>query len=89
MCYDRQKEDMMDLSDSITPIEQVLMKLTVGPQPQDLPMFMQDKHGHEVRKHLVTLKMHRVVPIYMCEECQVGYRFQECALIPGDEGKSE
>ena len=63
--------------------------MTRGVKSEDLPLKLLCPHGHITERHLFTFPKGPKIPYYTCEPCTVIYRFQECKLIPGDEGLPE
>ena len=77
------------LGDDINPTDHVLMGLSRGPSSEELPIIMQCPNGHIANKGLISTggwTASQPIPYYVCYECTVVYRYQECKLVPGDEG---
>jgi hypothetical protein len=74
--------------DRVTPNEQAILRLRQGPTPEELPLRMQCPSGHQARRVLLP-EAQITIPIYVCAACTVVYRFQECTLVPGEEGWPE
>lgn len=74
--------------DSVDPTDDVLFSLRRGPLPEELPLILLCPSGHDAQRQLIEAG-ELTIPIYVCLPCTVAYRYQECRLAPGDEGRPE
>ncbi len=78
---------MAGFFDSATPDESVLLSLSRPPQSDELPLIMQCPSKHRAGRVITALPESGIkVPFYLCALCLTTYRYQECTLVPGDEG---
>ena len=80
----------MAFSDKIDPEDHAWMSLSRAPELEQMPAALLCPAGHRAYRVILELQAPGVptvrAPIYGCVSCQVGYRYQECALPPGEEG---
>jgi hypothetical protein len=74
--------------DSIDPTDDVLFQLRRGLQPDELPIMLLCPAGHDAQRHIIDAG-EISIPYYVCVPCTVVYRYHECRLAPGDEGRPE
>lgn len=79
----------MAFSDAIDPTDHTLLGLSRPPSLEDMPATLLCPSDH--RAQLVIIEVTAEVgamrvPVYGCIPCGVAYRYQECRLVPGEEG---
>lgn len=84
---------MASPGDRINPVDALMTALSKGPSPEDLPGEMICPSNHRTVKFLITCGLeseppetYRTIPVWVCPDCVVAYRFQECRMVPGTEG---
>jgi hypothetical protein len=79
-------------SDKINPIDHLLSRLSEPPPLESMPSEMLCPSGHRAARLIATIAGESAdspdvrVPMWVCGPCTVAYRFQECTLVPGEEG---
>jgi len=81
-----QEENMGVPSERIKLGEMAATELSRPRESGELPIRMMCQYGHHAKRNLIMITGSIRVPFYVCESCQVIYRYQELKLIPGDEG---
>lgn len=84
----------MALADDINPTDSVLQRLSAPREAEEMPKELRCPAGHRAYRQTCRLEIHREgqemqihdIPVWLCPRCLVGYRYAECALIPGEEG---
>lgn len=84
----------MGLSDSINPRDDILSRLSEPRAAEELPRELLCPSGHRTYRVAVDVRLavpdqvenvlH--IPVWVCPQCMVGYRYGECTLPPGEEG---
>lgn len=88
---------MGSLGDNIDPTDAILSRLSEPREANELPAELRCPSGHRALRQIIELQIFTKdgesettivrIPWYVCPKCLTGYRYQECALIPGDEGR--
>lgn len=74
------------LGDSVNPDDDIKTRLSPPADPGEMPAVMLCPAGHEAFRGIWGDSNARI-PFWACPTCTVVYRFQECRLVPGDEGR--
>lgn len=83
----------MALGDNVNPTDDILSRLSQPRAAEEMPRELQCPSGHRAHRVVVEVRL-RVgtgedihhIPVWVCEKCLVGYRYNECALPSGEEG---
>jgi hypothetical protein len=84
-------------SDKIDPTDHLLSRMSAPQAARDLPAEMLCPSDHRAKRQIFVISLSLTsdtavepteleIPIWICQACMVGYRFQECRLVPGEEG---
>lgn len=83
----------MPIGDDLNPYDEILTRLSRPQEPTELPGLLQCPAGHQVTRFICEMEraiegalLVSRIPYWACPECLVVYRYQECRLLPGDEG---
>jgi len=84
----------MGLSDNINPRDDILSKLSESRSAEELPRELLCPSGHRTYRQVCRLELtvpdqgsiFHDIPVWICPQCVVGYRYSECRLPPGEEG---
>ena len=86
---------MASPGDKIDPTDHILSKLSDPPAADEFPAVMICPSGHRVSRYVIktpedpgssVAQAYRDIPCWVCQACVVVYRYQECTLVPGEEG---
>lgn len=87
----------MALGDRLDPKDDIRTRLSPPADPEEMPAVMQCPSGHKAHRFIIDTGLVLAVaghqgpeiriPCWACPDCTVVYRFQECRLLPGDEGR--
>lgn len=84
----------MALSDNINPKDDILSKLSEPRAADAMPRELRCPSGHRAYRQVCRLELtvpgkdsvFHDIPVWICPQCVVGYRYNECSLPPGEEG---
>jgi len=77
----------MSFADHIDPSDHPLVGLSRPPVPEEMPMELLCPAGHRATREVLTGSNGIRIPFWVCVLCTVVYRYQECRLPPGEEGR--
>lgn len=85
---------MAGIGDSIDPKDDILSRLSAGRPADELPRELLCPSGHRAYRQIYNIELtapetdsvFHAVPVWICTQCVVGYRYNECTLPPGEEG---
>ena len=93
---------MAGIGDNINPRDDILSRLSEARPAEQMPRELQCPAGHRAYRQVCRLELtvpgndpERMgdrdsivhdIPVWICPQCVVGYRYSECALLPGEEG---
>lgn len=86
---------MASLGDNINPSDAILSRLSAPRDADELPAELRCPSGHRAVRQIMDVQIVKQgvdptttrIPCYVCPKCLTVYRFQECALFPGEEGQ--
>ncbi len=84
----------MALGDNINPRDDILSRLSEPRAADQMPKELRCPAGHRAYRQVVRVELTAPdtesvvhdVPVWICPQCVVGYRYSECSLPPGEEG---
>jgi YgiT-type zinc finger domain-containing protein len=84
----------MALGDNIDPKDDVLSRLSAARAADEMPKELRCPSGHRAYRQVCRLELTvpgrdaivHDIPVWICPQCVVGYRYSECSLPPGEEG---
>jgi hypothetical protein len=86
--------------DKINPLDHILSEMSKPPAADEMPAEMLCPSGHPTARYIIKVDLSMTtrttgvteplgnleIPVWVCPFCVVAYRYQECRLIPGQEG---
>ena len=77
---------MSPIGDSLSSNADIQRRLSQPMDPAEMPAVLLCPSGHEAYRAIWDAMIGVKIPYWACPTCTVVFRYQECRLVPGEEG---